>query len=91
MAPGGALLVADVFRKDGEDRQTYLERYKARTVGWVALEEEERGSILEHVCSSDYPSERSEFVALAGRAGWGKARWLWGGKHEAEAVLLLQY
>jgi len=91
MAPGGSLLVADVFRKDGEGREEYLDRYRARTVGWVALEEEERGNILEHVCSSDYPSERSEFVRLAGRAGWGKARWLWGGRHEAEAVVLLQF
>lgn len=91
MAPGGSLLVADVFRKDGEDREAYLARYRARTVEWVGLEKEEREVVLEHVCSSDYPSERSAFVALAGRAGWGKARWLWGGRHEAEAVVLLQF
>ena len=39
MAPGGCVVVADVFRLDGEGREAYLARYCARAEkDWVALE-----------------------------------------------------
>ncbi|TFJ86682.1 hypothetical protein NSK_001771 [Nannochloropsis salina CCMP1776] len=90
VAPGGSMLVADIFRQDGEERELYLERYEARSREWTALTEEERELITEHVRSSDFPSERSAFERMAKEAGWAGVRWLWEASHAAEALVLLQ-
>lgn len=89
LAPGGCLLVADVFREDGETREDYMIRYRARIQSWRELDSESRALIDAHVSSSDFPSEKSVFQQLAAEAGW-TSRWLWHGTHRAESLLLLQ-
>ncbi len=90
LAPGGCLLLADVFRRDGEDRDTYIQRYRRRIARhWQALPAAERQLVEEHLSASDFPSERGQFQRLAAAAGW-RSRWLWAGSHGAEALLLLE-
>jgi SAM-dependent methyltransferase len=86
---GAALLIADVFRRDGETRTAYVERYRARVeASWQALSAEHRQRVMDHLSANDEPAGRSDFVERARRAGW-HSRWIWQGSHEAEALLLL--
>lgn len=89
LAPDGALLIADVFRRDGESRATYVARYSRRVRRtWGGLAAADRQRVLEHLSAHDDPSERGAFVERARRAGWA-SRWIWNGRHGAEALLLL--
>lgn len=90
LAEGGLLLIGDVFREPGEERQAYLERYVRRIrQHWTSLERELQDHVVEHLQSSDYPAEREAFTAMAAAAGW-RAAWIWRGSHQAEALLALQ-
>ncbi|MCP9915611.1 methyltransferase domain-containing protein [Cyanobium sp. ATX 6F1] len=89
LAPDGALLIADVFRRDGESRAAYIERYGQRVrESWGVLEVADRQRVLDHLSAHDEPAERDAFVACARGAGWA-SRWIWTGRHGAEALLLL--
>lgn len=90
LAPDGGLLVADVFRADGEERQAYIQRYLQRIASqWLELPAAERQLVGNHLSASDFPAEREGFRQLAAAAGW-RSRWLWNGSHGAEALLLLE-
>lgn len=90
LAADGCLLVADVFRADGEDRPTYIQRYLQRVASqWQELPAAERQLVGDHLSASDFPAEREAFRQLAAAAGW-RSRWLWNGSHGAEALLLLE-
>lgn len=90
LAPDGCLLVADVFRGDGEDRQAYIQRYLQRIASqWQELPAAERQLVGDHLSASDFPAEREQFRQLAAAAGW-QSHWLWNGRHGAEALLLLE-
>ena len=90
LAEGGLLLIGDVFRVPGEDRQSYLQRYVRRVRElWTGLEPSHQDHVVAHMESSDYPADRDGFVAMAQCAGW-QAEWLWNGSHRAEALLGLR-
>lgn len=86
---GGSLLVADVFRNEGEAREPYMTKYRERIAGWEKMCVEDRQLIDAHVSSSDFPSEREIFRRLAAEVGW-ESKWVWRGCYGAEALLLLQ-
>ena len=89
LAPGGLLLIGDVFREPGESRDHYLQRYVHRIRhGWSSLPPAQQNHVVAHITSSDFPAERDQFVAMAAQAGW-QAQWLWRGSHRAEALLAL--
>jgi SAM-dependent methyltransferase len=90
LAEGGLLLIGDVFREPGEDRQTYVQRYVRRIrQQWTSLEPALQDHVIAHLTSSDYPAARDGFTAMAEAAGW-RAEWIWRGSHQAEALLALQ-
>lgn len=89
LAPDGALLIADVFRRDGESRAAYIDRYGQRVRDtWGVLPGADRQRVLDHLSAHDKPAERGAFVACACGAGWA-CRWIWNGSHGAEALVLL--
>jgi hypothetical protein len=89
ISPGGVFVWADVFRKEGESRQAYVERYITRIRGgWQALDAEQQGHVIDHLSRFDIPADRGAIVAAAERAGW-QWRWAWQGAHDAEAVAVL--
>ena len=90
LAADGWLLVADVFRADGEERPAYIQRYLQRIASqWQELPAAERQLVGDHLSASDFPAEREAFRQLAAAAGW-RSRWIWNGSHGAEALLLLE-
>ena len=91
LAEGGLLLIGDVFREPGEDRSTYLRRYVRRIrEHWTGLEPELQDHVIDHLSSSDFPSARDGFVAMAKAAGW-QSEWIWNGLQRAEALLALRW
>lgn len=90
LAEGGLLLIRDVLREPGEDRQAYVQRYVRRIRRqWTSLEPALQDHVVDHLTSSDDPAERDVFTAMAEAAGW-RTRWIWRGSHQAEALLALQ-
>jgi len=88
LAPGGRMLIGDLFRLPGESRQAFLERYWARVNSWTVLVQPSRQLVIDHMASSDYPAEGEQFVATAASMGW-QSRWLWHGPDRAEGLLEL--
>jgi SAM-dependent methyltransferase len=71
LRPGGALILVDTARQDGEDRTTYLERY----CGWIESEWQEisregRDSIHDHIRTCDFPEASENLHALSAGAGF---------------------
>ncbi len=63
LAPRGSLLFADVFRRDGETREEYLEHYIGMMRrAWTGMPPEGLASTIEHVIQRDFP-ETGEAVA----------------------------
>lgn len=68
---GGTLCYFDVFRRQGETREAYLQAYFSnldRT--WMALAAEERNQVKEHILTSDRPETYATIAALATEAGF---------------------
>ena len=85
----GAFLWADVFCEPGEPRPDYASRYARRIRrDWLAIDEDDRESIVTHMCTYDFPADRVAIVVAAQRVGW-RWDWLWHGSHRAEAVAVL--
>lgn len=85
----GVFVWADVFRKAGESRQSYVERYIARIrSGWLALEANQQQQVIDHLSHFDIPAEHGAIEAAAAAAGW-HWRWAWQGTHQAEAMAVL--
>lgn len=90
LAEGGLVVIGDVFREPGEERQSYLQRYVRRVRSlWTRLEPGQQEHVIDHMQSSDFPACRETFAAMARAAGW-RLEWIWSGSHQAEAMLTLQ-
>jgi SAM-dependent methyltransferase len=74
LAPGGSLLFADVFRRDGESRPAYLEAYVGMMRSqWHALSAEGLAGTCDHVIERDYPETAESLAALAAGGGFTTA------------------
>jgi SAM-dependent methyltransferase len=90
IAPGGLFLWVDVFRKPGESRDDYVQRYLERVAsGWQPLTAAQREHVGHHLATYDMPADREAIVAAATAAGW-RWRWAWQGQHQAEALAVLE-
>lgn len=67
----GVLVIADVFRKDNQSRENYLEEYLDIVNNkWTALNESDREIIVNHITRYDFPSVLSEFEAYLNHNGF---------------------
>jgi cyclopropane fatty-acyl-phospholipid synthase-like methyltransferase len=86
---GGCFVWADVFREPGESREAYAQRYADRIrAGWTGIDHDARETLVTHMSTYDFPADRAAIVETAEKTGW-QWRWLWQGRHSAEAVALL--
>jgi SAM-dependent methyltransferase len=59
----GIILMADIFRIDGEDREGYISRFASHIEGkWNKISDLEKIGILKHVTENDYPASLPEFL-----------------------------
>lgn len=71
LAPGGSLLFADIFRRDEETREHYLDRYVGMMrQAWTALAPEALASTIEHVVQRDFPETAEAIGGMARDAGF---------------------
>lgn len=87
--PGGVFVWADVFRDRGETRESFTTRYAARVRrDWRGIDDDAREAIVTHMSTFDFPADRERIAGVARELGWDW-RWVWQGKHRAEAVAVL--
>ena len=73
LAPRGSLLYADVFRRDGETREQYLEAYVGMMRrNWAGMPLESLASTTQHVTQRDFPETSEALAAMAVEAGFGQ-------------------
>lgn len=73
LTPDGFFALIDVFSAESEPRERYLERWiKHADTRYIALQDDEKKILFEHVHSRDYPVSQSVFEALGKQAGLGQ-------------------
>ena len=78
LAPGGELLVYDVFREPGESREAYLDRYlEVCSDEWTDFDPSQWQMVVDHIRARDYPEEQDVFVQLGRDAGLSGGAELW--------------
>lgn len=71
LAPRGSLLYADVFRRDGETREQYLEAYVGMMRrAWTGMPPNSLASTIEHVTQRDFPETSEAISEMAREAGF---------------------
>lgn len=89
LSPEGLFLWVDVFRRSGESREGYVNRYRQRIEsGWHDLTPLQRTHVIDHLSRFDIPADPEAIQASAEAAGW-HWRWGWRGQHDAEALAVL--
>ena len=89
IAPGGLFIWVDVFRKPGESRDIYVQRYQQRIASsWPQLSAQQREHVSSHLAAYDHPADRAAIEATGKAAGW-QWRWAWNGRQHAEAMAVL--
>jgi SAM-dependent methyltransferase len=67
----GVFIIADVFRKDNQSRENYMEEYlDVVNTRWTALNESDREIIVNHISRYDFPSVLSEFEKYLSHTGF---------------------
>lgn len=84
LKPGGALLLVDVARDEGDDEARSRDRYCTWIRDeWRPLPEGGLEHILDHIRGHDHPESGSELHAMAAAAGFGRrediSRYRWHG------------
>ena len=73
-ATARALVIYEPSRRDGEDRETWLQRFLAAQVPtWTTLTAEERDQIIHHITTSDLPETASGWLELGREAGFARS------------------
>ncbi len=71
LAAHGSLLFADVFRREGEPREEYLDRYVGMMQqAWTGMPPESLASTIEHVTRMDFPETAESLAEMAREAGF---------------------
>lgn len=71
LAPRGSLLFADVFRRNDETREAYLEAYVGMMRrDWAGIPADNLASTVEHVTQRDFPETTAALSAMAREAGF---------------------
>ena len=85
LAPKGRFLWVDVFRRKGEDRETYLEGYlQTMREKWCRVSPADLDAACAHVAEFDFPEPLDDMMALAAQAGFRRAEVLAAfGQHHA--------
>jgi len=70
----GMLLVYENASPDGEDRETWLERWDFQEHDWTGLSPDEWGRMAAHVRTHDFPETVPRWRELGREAGFGTAQ-----------------
>lgn len=66
LSGGGIFILIDVFRKQEEDRETYINRYLEDVQqNWSLISPEEYSMVANHIWSNDFPESQETFYEIA--------------------------
>ena len=73
LRPAGMMAIIDVFHEEDESRDEYLHRWVSfARQNYVALNNAEMTSLVDHVTSHDFPETLSTYRSLGQAAGFGQ-------------------
>jgi SAM-dependent methyltransferase len=77
LAPGGEMLMVDVARKEGQDRDTYIAAYLGLMRDeWAAVPAAMIEEACAHVAAHDFPETLADLFEMATTAGFSSAELL---------------
>ncbi|MGL5034406.1 MAG: class I SAM-dependent methyltransferase, partial [Microcystaceae cyanobacterium] len=89
--PQGVLLFVDIFRPEGEDRLTYLQRYANNIQQyWTALSTATQNALIDHILASDYPETEFSFGEWGRKAGFSQIESIYTGGRDTQKILALR-
>jgi len=78
LKPGGAFLIYEPTRHDGEDRDDYLERFEEiGRANWTELSQAEFDEAMKHVRTCDLPETVSDWRRLGSESGFAAVQELY--------------
>lgn len=88
--PGGVLLLVDVFRQEGESRQSYIDRYRENIYTyWTEISPEVQQSLIQHIIDSDYPEPESSFIKWSQNVGFKDINLIYQDGHDTQKILAI--
>jgi cyclopropane fatty-acyl-phospholipid synthase-like methyltransferase len=72
--PSGRFLLVDVARREGENRDAYLDRYMEGVRHWTILDERRFAEVHAHITGYDFPEPLPDLLAMGSEAGFVRAR-----------------
>ena len=91
VAPGGALLLVDVFRREGETREAYLGRYLPRLrETWAVVGRDGVELAVAHVSEHDFPEPEVDVRDWAAAAGFAAPERLYAGIDDMQRALAFE-
>lgn len=77
LAPGGEMLMVDVAREAGQDRDSYIAAYLGMMRGeWTAVPAAMIEEACDHVAAHDFPETLGDLFSMATAAGFSRAELL---------------
>ena len=77
LSPGGIFISIDLVSQEGEDRDSYINRYLQNAKDkWLKLTSEEMSLVSHHMLESDYPETQKTWELLAKKNGFQKTECL---------------
>jgi ubiquinone/menaquinone biosynthesis C-methylase UbiE len=70
----GLFLIYEDTSRDGEDRDSWLQRWGDQKLVWTAYTSEEWKTMTAHVHAADYPETTSSWVSLGHEAGFAEVQ-----------------
>ncbi|MCB1865391.1 MAG: class I SAM-dependent methyltransferase [Chromatiales bacterium] len=87
----GEIFVYDVFRRDDETREQFLERsVRCFRDQWADLSEDQLSRVSAHVLNQDHPESIPSWEAIAARAGFADCMWTFRDPYDLYAVVRMR-
>ncbi|KAI7838340.1 hypothetical protein COHA_007908 [Chlorella ohadii] len=93
LRPGGAFILVDVFLREGEERQQWVERFRDHMSEAVAagiVDEDEAATVMGHVEPFDLPEHVCTYQRMASDASFAAAECLHTDPKELSRLMLLR-
>jgi 2-polyprenyl-3-methyl-5-hydroxy-6-metoxy-1,4-benzoquinol methylase len=88
---GGMILMADIFRIENEDRDSYIERFASHIeVNWGVITATQKIEVLKHVRENDFPASLDYFMLHTAPECGLSCELLWSDTGDFEKLLMMR-
>lgn len=87
----GIILMADIFRIENEDRDSYIERFGSHIEeNWGVITDTQKKEVLKHVRENDYPASLEKFMLHTAPECGLSCELLWSDTGDFEKLLMMR-